>query len=88
MSGLEPSSSVPATGRPRFLDARGSRIKIQPEDVRGRFMRWRRIVYAVLIVHLLALPFIKIGKHPAIHLDIAERRSSSPVRPSTRRTCG
>jgi len=37
-------------------------------------MRWRRIVYAVLIVHLLALPFIKNGKHPAIHLDIPSRQ--------------
>ena len=74
MSGLEPSSSVAATGRPRFLDARGGRIKIQPEDVRGRFMKWRRIVYAVLVVHLLALPFIKNGKHPAIHLDIDARQ--------------
>ena len=39
MSGLEPSSSDAATVRPRFLDARGGRIKIQPEDVRGRFMQ-------------------------------------------------
>jgi cytochrome c oxidase accessory protein FixG len=74
VSGLESSSSATATGRPRFLDPRGARIKIQPEDVRGRFLRWRRIVYAVLIVHLLALPFIKNGKHPAIHLDIPARQ--------------
>ena len=37
-------------------------------------MKWRRIVYAVLVVHLLALPFIKNGKHPAIHLDIEDRQ--------------
>ncbi len=74
MSASESSSSVEGTGRPRFLDARGGRIKIHPEDVRGRFVRWRRIVYAVLILHLLALPFIKNGKHPAIHLDIPSRQ--------------
>ncbi len=49
-----------------------------PEDParrrKGRFLRWRRIVYAILILHYLALPFIKNGKHPAIHLDIEARR--------------
>jgi len=74
VSGSESSSSAAGTGRPRFLDARGARIKIQPEDVRGRFIRWRRIAYAVLILHLLALPFIKNGKHPAVHLDIPTRQ--------------
>ncbi|HUM11673.1 MAG TPA: cytochrome c oxidase accessory protein CcoG [Myxococcaceae bacterium] len=74
MSGSGSSSSVAGTGRPQFLDPRGARIKIHPEDVRGRFLKWRRIVYAVLIVHLLALPFIKNGKHPAIHLDIPDRQ--------------
>jgi cytochrome c oxidase accessory protein FixG len=28
----------------------------------------------VLIIHLLALPFIKNGKHPAVHLDIPSRQ--------------
>ncbi len=74
MSGSGSSSSAAGPGRPQFLDAKGARIKIHPEDVRGRFLRWRRIVYAVLIVHLLALPFIKNGKHPAIHLDIPDRQ--------------
>jgi len=74
VSGLGQSSSAAGTGRPEFLDSKGGRIKIQPEDVRGRFLRWRRVVYGVLIVHLLALPFIKNGKHPAIHLDIPDRQ--------------
>ncbi len=51
------------TGRPDFLDASGYRTKIQPADVKGRFLRWRRIVYAILILHYLALPFIKNGEH-------------------------
>jgi len=74
VSGSASSSSAASTDRPRFLDSRGARIKIQPEDVRGRFTRWRHIVFGVLIVHLLALPFIKNGKHPAVHLDIPSRQ--------------
>ncbi len=62
------------TDRPEFLNARGGRNKLHPADVHGRFLRWRRIVYAVLILHYLALPFIKNGAHPAIHLDIEARR--------------
>jgi len=60
--------------RPEFLNVGGGRIKVQPADVHGRFLRWRRIVYAVLILHYLALPFIKNGEHPAVHLDIDARR--------------
>jgi cytochrome c oxidase accessory protein FixG len=69
-SDLEPGG----TGRPEFLDASGERLKIHPDDVKGRFRTWRKWVYALLILHYLALPFIKNGKHPAIHLDIEARR--------------
>jgi cytochrome c oxidase accessory protein FixG len=68
------SESPASSDRPEFLDERGGRLKIQPDDVRGRFTRWRRIVYTVLVLHYLALPFIKNGQHPAIHLDIEGRR--------------
>ena len=67
-------SAATSTGRPEFLDSGGHRIKIHPDDVRGRFLVWRRIAYAFLIAHYLALPFIKNGKHPAVHLDIEARR--------------
>ncbi|MBS2023783.1 MAG: cytochrome c oxidase accessory protein CcoG [Deltaproteobacteria bacterium] len=70
MNATSPSSE----GRPGFLDASGLRLKIHPADAPGRFLRWRRIVYALLILHYLALPFIKNGQHPAIHLDIEARR--------------
>lgn len=60
--------------RPSFLDERGARTKIHPDDVSGRFLKWRRIAYFILVLHYLALPFIKNGKHPAVHLDIEARR--------------
>jgi polyferredoxin len=69
----ESATSSPP-GRPSFLDAEGNRKKIHPDDVKGRFIKWRRIAYFVLILHYLALPFITNGKHPAIHLDIEARR--------------
>jgi cytochrome c oxidase accessory protein FixG len=62
------------TGRPEFLDARGLKNKIHPADVKGRFLRARRIFYGLLVLHLFALPFIKNGEHPAVHLDIEARR--------------
>jgi polyferredoxin len=67
-------SESATSDRPSFLDARGARTKIHPDDVQGRFLKWRRIAYFVLVLHYLALPFIKNGKHPAVHLDIEARR--------------
>jgi cytochrome c oxidase accessory protein FixG len=59
------SSALPPDGR---------RIAIHTLDVRGRFMRARRIVFAALIAVYVAAPLVKIGGHPAIHLDVAGRR--------------
>ncbi len=52
----------------------GSRRKLQPADVRGRFMRLRRVGFVVLMAIYLALPLVRVGGHPAVHLDIADRR--------------
>jgi cytochrome c oxidase accessory protein FixG len=51
----------------------GHRRKPYPADVRGRFLRARRAVYAALIVLWAALPWISIGGHPALFLDIESR---------------
>ena len=45
-----------------------------PADVRGRFLTRRRIVYAALIGLWAALPWIPIGGHPAVFLDIDKRQ--------------
>lgn len=52
----------------------GSRRFLHPADVRGRFVRRRRIVFALLLAIYLALPLVQIGGHPAVHLDIGARR--------------
>ncbi|MFL5354010.1 cytochrome c oxidase accessory protein CcoG [Archangium sp.] len=49
-------------------------MAIHPSDVRGRFVSWRRIVYVVLIAIYVVLPFVRVGGHPAVHLDVAARR--------------
>ena len=52
----------------------GSRLNLHPADVRGRFVNARRLVAVLLIAIYIALPWIKVGGHPAVFLDIAARR--------------
>lgn len=56
------------------LDEQGHRLAIHPADVDGRFMRRRMAFQVVLLVLFLVLPWIRIEGHPAILLDIAQRR--------------
>jgi cytochrome c oxidase accessory protein FixG len=52
----------------------GSRFFLYPADARGRFTTLRRIVAAVLIAIYVGLPWLPIGGHPAVFLDVANRR--------------
>jgi cytochrome c oxidase accessory protein FixG len=52
----------------------GSRRDLHPADVHGRFTAARRWSGWGLIVFYLVLPWIPINGHPAVFLDIAERR--------------
>ena len=56
------------------LDADGKRIWMRPKRSKGRFLNRRRAVGYTLIVAFLLLPFVRVGGHPAILLDVAERR--------------
>lgn len=60
-----PSAALPGSGR---------RHEIHPADVKGRFHRWRLVVFALLIGVWIALPIVKLGGHPAVFLDVDERR--------------
>jgi cytochrome c oxidase accessory protein FixG len=51
----------------------GSRNAIHPADVHGRFQRWKHGLWYLLIGFYLALPWIRIGGHPAFLLDIQTR---------------
>lgn len=52
----------------------GSRNFVQPADVKGRFVRARYAVFALLIVVWAVLPWIHIRGNPALFLDVANRR--------------
>ena len=52
----------------------GSRATVHPADVRGRFNTARTLVFAVLLAVYALVPWITIGGHPAVLLDIVHRR--------------
>lgn len=56
------------------LRSDGRRAAIHTLDVKGRFIRARRVVFAALIALYVAAPLVKVGGHPAVHLDVATRR--------------
>lgn len=55
------------------LPGDGRRHAIQPADVRGRFHRARGAFFAGLIALWAALPWVRIGGHPAVFLDVDAR---------------
>jgi len=56
------------------LRSDGSRNYVHPADVSGRFTRIRNVVFTVLIAIYVVLPFVKVGGHPAVFIDIVNRR--------------
>lgn len=56
------------------LRSDGSRVKIVPADVKGRFATARKLMFALLIGIYVALPFVRIGGHPAVLLDVVHRQ--------------
>ncbi len=68
------TSKLPVVQDPASsLRSDGSRNYVHPADVTGRFTRLRHIIFAVLIAIYIALPFVKIGGHPAVFMDIVNR---------------
>lgn len=64
----------PAVDSVTTINTDGSRYFLYPADVRGRFADWRRIsAYGLIAIYLL-LPWIPVGGHPAVFLDVAGRR--------------
>ncbi len=52
----------------------GKRVAIHPADVKGRFARARTIVFVALVAVYVALPWIQLGGHPAVFIDLGARR--------------
>lgn len=68
------TKDAPNLHRLSVINTDGSRKHPQPADVNGRFLRARRIVYAVLIAIYVAMPFVHVDGRPAVQLDVAARR--------------
>src|SRR5690606_4433369 len=51
----------------------GGRLALHPLEVKGRFIRWRRRVFVLLMLVYLVLPLWKVGGFPALHLDLEQR---------------
>ena len=64
----------PTLDKLHMLDEQGSRRYIYPAEVSGRFTDLRPWVFMVLIAVYVSLPWITVGGHPAVFLDIAARR--------------
>ncbi len=66
--------SLPILGQTSSaLRSDGKREFVVPADVSGRFTTLRRVVYALLIAVYAALPWLEIGGHPAVFLDVQNR---------------
>lgn len=69
------STRLPVVEEPASsLRSDGSRNYVHPADVQGRFTRLRYIIFTVLIAVYVLLPFVKVGGHPAVFMDIVNRR--------------
>ncbi len=62
--------------RPASMDESGRRVFIFPAPVSGLWRRYRNIVEIFLIIFFLILPWIKIGGHQAVLLNIGDRQFS------------
>jgi cytochrome c oxidase accessory protein FixG len=73
-----PSTTPASPGGPDWqqssLKPDGSRLVPYPADVRGRFIRARRVVFALLVAWWAILPFLKVAGRPALQLDVESRR--------------
>jgi cytochrome c oxidase accessory protein FixG len=70
-SATPPAGPAPILGSMR---PDGSRLKVHPADVAGRWMTRRRIVFALLVAFYVLAPIVQIGGHPMIQLDVEHRR--------------
>ncbi|MFN6192944.1 MAG: 4Fe-4S binding protein, partial [Planctomycetota bacterium] len=80
---VEPGKPVVQKGRPVVrrpdvdtlfcINPDGSRNAIHPADVAGRFQRRKQALWLLLIAIYLAVPWLKVGGHPVLLIDIPHR---------------
>lgn len=67
-------SKVPQRDTVTTINADGSRFFVHPADFRGRWLRWRQLVAGLLLGLFVLLPWIPVGGHPAVFLDVTHLR--------------
>jgi len=67
-------AELPPNDRLKTIGEGGRREWLYPEWLRGKFMSMRSVAHALLLVVLLIGPWIDVGGHPALRIDIVERR--------------
>jgi cytochrome c oxidase accessory protein FixG len=55
------------------INADGSRNFIQPADVSGRWQVRKNLIFGLLLLFYLGMPWVEIGGKPAIHIDLPGR---------------
>ncbi len=74
MTAVPPRRLLPVVGSMKSsLRADGTRDFVYPADVHGRFARLRKVAFALLMTLYLSLPWIPVGGHPAVFLDVRQR---------------
>ncbi len=68
------STPTKATDVLATLGADGSRRWLRPKLARGRFLTARTIVGYILIAFFVTMPFVRIGGHPGMRIDLPGRK--------------
>jgi cytochrome c oxidase accessory protein FixG len=68
-----PKRRLPDLDTVYTINADGSRNFLHPADVRGRFQVRKNVIFAVLLLIYAAVPWIQVGGHPAVHIDLPGR---------------
>jgi len=71
---LPPRRSAPTRDALASVRVDGGRVSIHPADVSGKFTLGRRLTAVVLIAVYVLLPWIPVGGHPAVFLDVVNLR--------------
>ncbi len=69
----KPSVRRPDLDELYCINPDGSRNTIHPADVKGRYQRRKKLIWATLIAVYLAIPWVTIGGMPAVLIDIEHR---------------
>ncbi|MDA8792118.1 cytochrome c oxidase accessory protein CcoG [Bacteriovoracaceae bacterium] len=70
---LDESQKIKGSDRLGTTDQSGHRIFLYPEEVHGKWKKYRSAVYFILILVYLILPWLTINGHQAMLIDIPRR---------------